>query len=76
MGMVAQARNSFKGVQCPVNTYGVASRVYGWTAAPCKPCPRNMITDGVAGSTTMDACINPGGYGYASEGGWVVVQPT
>lgn len=66
-GMVVQGRNTFKGLDCPVNTYGVAGRVYGWAAAPCKPCPRNMVTN-VAGATSIDACINPGGYGYASEG--------
>lgn len=24
----------------PINTYGAAGIVWGWAAAPCKPCPR------------------------------------
>lgn len=69
--MVAQGRNAYIGMDCPINTYGASGKVYGWAAAPCKPCPRNMITDQIAGATSSDACINPGGYGYASEGRWM-----
>jgi hypothetical protein len=43
--MIAQGANAFAGMDCPANTYGAAGRVYGLTSAPCKPCPRNMITD-------------------------------
>jgi hypothetical protein len=42
--------------------------VYGLQAAPCKPCPRNMITDGLSKVNSSDACVNPAGFGYASEG--------
>jgi hypothetical protein len=66
--MIVAGRNTFKGLDCPANTYGGSGRMYGWSAAPCKPCPRGMITDGVSGATNSDACINPGGFGYASEG--------
>ena len=68
MGMVMQGKNQFAAMSCPENTYGASGRVYGWAAAPCKPCPRNMITDGLTNVNTSDACINPDGYGYASEG--------
>jgi hypothetical protein len=47
---------------------GAAGTVYGLMAAPCKPCPRNMITDGLTKVNSSDACINPDGFGYASEG--------
>jgi len=67
-GMIAQGRNVFKGMDCPENTYGAAGKVYGWAAAPCKPCPRNMITDGLTNVNNSDVCINPDGFGYASEG--------
>jgi hypothetical protein len=60
-GMIASGRNTFVGRDCPNNTYGAAGRVYGWASAPCKPCPRNMITDGLSRVNTSDACINPGG---------------
>jgi hypothetical protein len=66
-GMVAQGKNAYVGRDCPVNTYGVANTTWGLQPMPCKPCPRNMITD-AAGSTTMDACTNPAGFGYKSEG--------
>jgi hypothetical protein len=68
MGMIAQGVNTFAGMGCPINTYGAAGKVYGLTSAPCKPCPRNMITDGAVNVTNADVCINPGGFGYASEG--------
>jgi hypothetical protein len=42
--MIAQGKNLFVAKDCPINTYGAAGKVYGWAAAPCKPCPRNMIT--------------------------------
>jgi hypothetical protein len=66
--MIAAARNVFSASDCPVNTYGVAAKMYGLAAAPCKPCPRNMITDGALRVNSSDACINPDGFGYASEG--------
>lgn len=66
--MIASGRNSFVGSDCPENTYGATGRVFGLIAAPCKPCPRNMITDGAVRVNTSDACINPDGFGYASEG--------
>jgi hypothetical protein len=68
MGMIADARNSYTAGWCPVNSYGASARVYGLTSAPCKPCPRNMITNGLAAQSTMDACINDDGFGYTSEG--------
>jgi hypothetical protein len=52
----------------PANTYGAADKVYGWAAAPCKPCPRNMITDGATKVNNSDVCVNDDGFGYASEG--------
>ena len=66
--MIASGKNTFTGWDCPENTYGASARVYGFAAAPCKPCPRNMITDGLVRVNTSDACINPDGFGYASEG--------
>lgn len=39
-----------------VNTYGVSGRMYGWAAAPCKPCARNLITDGITRATSGDQC--------------------
>ena len=68
MGMIAQGKNQFVGKDCPPNTYGAAGKVYGWAAAPCKPCPRNMITDGASRVNNSDVCINDDGFGYASEG--------
>lgn len=70
--MIASGHNVFSAMDCPANAYGVSSKMYGLTAAPCKPCPRNMITDGVERVTDSDACINPDGFGYASEGGWLI----
>jgi len=67
-GMIADGKNTFSARDCPINTYGAAGKVYGLTAAPCKPCPRNMITDGLTRVNNTDACINPDGFGYASEG--------
>jgi hypothetical protein len=67
-GMIASGRNMFSATDCPVNTYGVTGKMYGLAAAPCKPCPRNMITDGAARVNSSDACVNPDGFGYASEG--------
>ena len=66
--MIAQGKNLFVGRDCPINTYGAAGKVYGWAAAPCKPCPRNMITDGAITVNNSDVCINDDGFGYASEG--------
>ncbi len=68
MGMIAFSKNQFVGKDCPINTYGAAGKVYGWAAAPCKPCPRNMITDGLTKVNNSDVCINDDGFGYASEG--------
>lgn len=67
-GMIASSRNAFSASDCPVNAYGVSAKMYGLNAAPCKPCPRNMITDGQDRVPSSDACINPDGFGYASEG--------
>jgi len=67
-GMIASGRNTFTAWDCPENTYGASGKVYGLTAAPCKPCPRNMITAGLARVNNSDMCINPDGFGYASEG--------
>jgi hypothetical protein len=63
MGMIAQGANTFAGMSCPANTYGAADRMYGLRAAPCKPCPRNMITDGITNVNSSDTCINPNGFG-------------
>lgn len=67
-GMIAAGNNIFTASDCPANTYGAAGKVYGLVAAPCKPCPRNMITNGLTNVNTSDLCINPDGFGYASEG--------
>jgi len=67
-GMIAQGKNLFVGKDCPANTYGAAGKVYGWASAPCKPCPRNMITDNLTKVNNSDVCINDDGFGYASEG--------
>ena len=66
--MIATGKNLFAAKDCPANTYGAAGKVYGWAAAPCKPCPRNMITDGLTKVNDSGVCINPDGFGYASEG--------
>ena len=71
--MIAQGRNQFVGKPCPENTYGAADKVYGWAAAPCKPCPRNMITDGATMVSNSSVCINDNGFGYASEGEWALL---
>jgi hypothetical protein len=68
MGMIAQGKNTFSGKDCPANTYGAAGRVWGWASAPCKPCARNLITDGAIKVNNSDVCINDDGFGYASEG--------
>lgn len=67
-GMIATGKNLFAAKDCPINTYGAAGKVYGWAAAPCKPCPRNMITDGLQKVNNSDVCINDDGFGYQSEG--------
>lgn len=67
-GMIAQAKNTFTAYDCPINTYGVYDTMYGLAAAPCKPCPRNMITDNQTMVRDPETCINPDGYGYATEG--------
>jgi hypothetical protein len=66
--MIAQGANKFAAQDCPINTYGAAGIVYGWAAAPCKPCARNMITDGAVKVNNSDVCVNDDGFGYASEG--------
>jgi hypothetical protein len=65
---MATGANAYSAADCPANTYGAAGKVYGLIAAPCKPCPCNMITDGLTRVNSSDACINPDGFGYASEG--------
>ena len=67
-GMIAAGANAYRASDCPENTYGASGKVYGLVAAPCKPCPRNMMTDGLIRVNNSDACINPDGFGYASEG--------
>lgn len=62
-GMIASGPNTFAGMDCPANSYGAAGRVYGLRAAPCKPCPRNMVTDQLVNANSSDACINPDGFG-------------
>ena len=66
--MVATGKNLFAATDCPANSYGAGGKVYGLRAAPCMPCPRNMITDGVTKVNDSRACMNDHGYGYASEG--------
>uniref|UniRef100_A0A383W8R7 Tyrosine-protein kinase ephrin type A/B receptor-like domain-containing protein n=1 Tax=Tetradesmus obliquus TaxID=3088 RepID=A0A383W8R7_TETOB len=51
---------------CPNNTYGVANTTYGLINAPCKACTKNLYS--LEGSTNFTACLNPGGFGYTSEG--------
>lgn len=65
--MIVRGQNAFAASDCPINTYGVSGRIYGLQASPCKPCPRNMVTDRGL-STSMADCLNPDGFGYASEG--------
>jgi hypothetical protein len=67
-GMIASGRNIFAAYDCPANSYGVTGKIFGLGAAPCKPCPRNMITDGLTRVNNSDACVNDDGFGYASEG--------
>jgi hypothetical protein len=69
-------------VACPVHksqtrtccgpAAGAAGKVFGWASAPCKPCPRNMITDGYDGASNASACITDDGFGYTSEGAHTV----
>jgi hypothetical protein len=66
--MIAQGANKFAAQDCPINTYGAAGIVYGWAAAPCKPCARSMITDGAVKVNNSGVCVNDDGFGYASEG--------
>lgn len=66
--MVASGQNKFVGMDCPVNTYGAAGKVYGLTAAGCKPCSRNLVTDGKLKVNSSEVCTNDDGWGYASEG--------
>ncbi|KAF8072349.1 hypothetical protein HT031_000008 [Scenedesmus sp. PABB004] len=57
----------FKAIKpCPANTYGVANTTFGLINAPCKACTKNLYS--AAASTSFDACLNPGGFGYTSEG--------
>jgi hypothetical protein len=51
---------------CPANTYGVANETFGLINAPCKACTKNLYS--LAGSTKFSDCLNPGGFGYTSEG--------
>jgi hypothetical protein len=57
----------FKAIKpCPANTYGVANETFGLINAPCKACTKNLYS--LAASTNFTACLNPGGFGYTSEG--------
>uniref|UniRef100_A0A383VQR0 Tyrosine-protein kinase ephrin type A/B receptor-like domain-containing protein n=1 Tax=Tetradesmus obliquus TaxID=3088 RepID=A0A383VQR0_TETOB len=57
----------FKAIKpCPANTYGVANTTYGLINAPCKACTKNLYS--LEASTNFTACLNPGGFGYTSEG--------
>jgi hypothetical protein len=57
----------FKAIKpCPANTYGVANDTFGLINAPCKACTKNLYS--LAGSTKFNDCLNPGGFGYTSEG--------
>lgn len=67
-GMNMRGFNIFVGQNCPEDTYGAAGKVYGWASAPCKPCARNLITDGLRMLSNASLCINPDGFGYQSEG--------
>ena len=58
--------SALQGLQCPINTYGVAGRVHGLRATPCKACPKNMRSP--AGANGFSVCTNPAGFGYTSEG--------
>jgi hypothetical protein len=53
-------------VPCPANTYGVANTTFGLINAPCKACTKNLYS--LEGSTKFTDCLNPGGFGYTSEG--------
>jgi hypothetical protein len=57
----------FKAIKpCPANTYGVANETFGLINAPCKACTKNLYS--LAASTKFSDCLNPGGFGYTSEG--------
>ncbi|KAF8063058.1 Heat shock 22 kDa protein [Scenedesmus sp. PABB004] len=58
--------SAFKAVQCAANSYGVAQRVYGLYASPCKACTKN--TRSPLGAANYNECTNPVGFGYTSEG--------
>lgn len=59
--------NKFRAIiPCPANTYGVANKTYGLINAPCKACTKNLYSP--ANSTSFQACKNPVGFGYTSEG--------
>jgi hypothetical protein len=64
---VPDAVNTFRAIiPCPANTYGVANTTYGLVNAPCKACTKNLYAP--ANSTSFQACKNPAGFGYTSEG--------
>jgi len=59
--------NKWRANLCANNSYGVETRTYGLQQSPCKPCQRNTITLR-AGATNYTECINPGGFGFSSDG--------
>ena len=59
----ASGTTAFTASLCPINTYGAIELTWGLKFAPCKPCPRGLITL-EAGMTSADNCTNPSGWGY------------
>lgn len=57
---------TFKAELCGANRYGVPERIYGLQSAPCKACAKNLLS--AQGSSSFQACYNPAGFGYSSEG--------
>lgn len=55
---------------CNADAFGATNRTYGLEALVCKPCGRNLVKntrDGVD-RHSLEACVNPEGYGMAADG--------
>lgn len=68
MGIIAIGKDKHVGMACPANAYGAAGKMYGLTISACKPCSRNLVTDGVSRANGSEACVNDDGWGYNSDG--------
>lgn len=65
--MVSSAGGGFAARPCPAASYGPAETVWGLRLTPCRPCPKNMVTD-ITPATSLEHCINPAGFGIGSDG--------